>query len=44
LLHPTLPAVVGRLASLAPRPELSLTTNGIVWCGLRAVVEPVWTG
>jgi len=29
LLHPTLPSVVGRLASLAPRPELSLTTNGI---------------
>jgi cyclic pyranopterin phosphate synthase len=29
LLHPTLPAVVGRLASLQPRPELSLTTNGI---------------
>jgi cyclic pyranopterin phosphate synthase len=29
LLHPTLPAVVGRLAGLTPRPELSLTTNGI---------------
>ncbi len=29
LLHPTVPAVVGRLAGLRPRPELSLTTNGI---------------
>jgi GTP 3',8-cyclase len=29
LLHPTLPAVISRLASLRPRPELSLTTNGI---------------
>jgi cyclic pyranopterin phosphate synthase len=29
LLHPTLPDVVGRLAALDPRPELSLTTNGI---------------
>ncbi len=29
LVHPTLPAVVGRLASLDPRPEISLTTNGV---------------
>ena len=29
LLHPTLPGVVARLAGLAPRPELSLTTNGV---------------
>jgi cyclic pyranopterin phosphate synthase len=29
LLHPTLPDVVARLAALDPRPELSLTTNGI---------------
>jgi GTP 3',8-cyclase len=29
LLHPTLPAVISRLAALRPRPELSLTTNGI---------------
>ena len=29
LLHPSLPAVVARLAALTPRPELSLTTNGI---------------
>lgn len=29
LLHPTLPSVVTRLAALTPRPELSLTTNGI---------------
>jgi cyclic pyranopterin phosphate synthase len=29
LLHPTLPAVVSRLALLSPRPELALTTNGL---------------
>jgi cyclic pyranopterin phosphate synthase len=29
LVHPTLPAMVGRLAALEPRPELSLTTNGV---------------
>jgi cyclic pyranopterin phosphate synthase len=34
LLHPTLPAVVGRLASLHPRPQLSLTTNGIGLVGV----------
>ena len=38
LLHPTLPGVVGRLAALEPRPELSLTTNGI---GLVRVAEPL---
>lgn len=36
LLHPTLPEVVRRLAALQPRPELSLTTNGI---GLVRVAE-----
>ena len=29
LVHPTLVSVVGRLAELRPRPELSLTTNAI---------------
>ena len=29
LVHPTLVDVVGRLAQLDPRPELSLTTNGV---------------
>jgi cyclic pyranopterin phosphate synthase len=29
LVHPTLVSVVGRLAALSPRPELSLTTNGV---------------
>ena len=29
LVHPTLPDVVARLAALHPRPELSLTTNGV---------------
>jgi cyclic pyranopterin phosphate synthase len=29
LVHPTLVSMVSRLASLRPRPELSLTTNGI---------------
>jgi cyclic pyranopterin phosphate synthase len=29
LVHPTLASVVARLAALEPRPELSLTTNGI---------------
>jgi len=29
LVHPTLPDVVARLAALQPRPELSLTTNGV---------------
>jgi cyclic pyranopterin phosphate synthase len=29
LVHPTLPDVVRRLAALVPRPELSLTTNGV---------------
>ena len=29
LVHPTLPSVISRLSSLEPRPELSLTTNGV---------------
>jgi GTP 3',8-cyclase len=29
LVHPTLPDLVARLAALAPRPELALTTNGV---------------
>src|SRR4051794_26816941 len=29
LTHPTLVDVIGRLTALTPRPELSLTTNGI---------------
>jgi cyclic pyranopterin phosphate synthase len=29
LVHPTLVPMVGRLAALRPRPELSLTTNGV---------------
>jgi cyclic pyranopterin phosphate synthase len=29
LVHPTLPDVVSRLGALRPRPELSLTTNGV---------------
>jgi cyclic pyranopterin phosphate synthase len=29
LVHPTLVSVISRLASLRPRPEISLTTNGI---------------
>jgi cyclic pyranopterin phosphate synthase len=29
LVHPTLPEVIGRLATLEPRPEISLTTNGV---------------
>jgi cyclic pyranopterin phosphate synthase len=29
LVHPTLPDVVERLAALEPRPEISLTTNGV---------------
>jgi cyclic pyranopterin phosphate synthase len=29
LVHPTLPDVIARLAALAPRPEISLTTNGV---------------
>src|ERR1700722_17473042 len=28
-LHPSLAALVGQLAALVPRPELSLTTNGV---------------
>src|SRR6266545_1193397 len=36
LLHRTLAGVVARLAALAPRPELSLTTNGV---GLVRVAE-----
>jgi cyclic pyranopterin phosphate synthase len=28
-LHPRLPAIIEQLAGLAPRPELSLTTNGV---------------
>jgi len=28
-VHPTLPDVIARLAALQPRPELSLTTNGV---------------
>jgi cyclic pyranopterin phosphate synthase len=29
LVHPTLPDVIARLAALEPRPEISLTTNGV---------------
>jgi cyclic pyranopterin phosphate synthase len=29
LVHPTLPDMVARLAALTPRPEISLTTNGV---------------
>jgi cyclic pyranopterin phosphate synthase len=29
LVHPTLPDVITRLAALEPRPEISLTTNGV---------------
>jgi cyclic pyranopterin phosphate synthase len=29
LVHPTLVSVVSRLAALSPRPEISLTTNGV---------------
>lgn len=29
LVHPTLPEVITRLGGLSPRPELSLTTNGV---------------
>ena len=29
LVHPTLPELVGRLTALLPRPEISLTTNGV---------------
>jgi cyclic pyranopterin phosphate synthase len=29
LVHPTLPDVIARLAALDPRPEISLTTNGV---------------
>src|SRR3954454_9199632 len=29
LVHPTLPEVIGRLTALEPRPEISLTTNGV---------------
>jgi cyclic pyranopterin phosphate synthase len=29
LVHPTLPTLVSRLAALDPRPEISLTTNGV---------------
>jgi cyclic pyranopterin phosphate synthase len=29
LVHPTLPEVIERLAALDPRPEISLTTNGV---------------
>jgi len=29
LVHPTLPELVARLAALEPRPEISLTTNGV---------------
>ena len=29
LVHPTLPSVIERLAALEPRPEISLTTNGV---------------
>ncbi|WP_375481447.1 GTP 3',8-cyclase MoaA [uncultured Jatrophihabitans sp.] len=33
LVHPTLPAVIARLAALSPRPALSLTTNGVTLAG-----------
>jgi cyclic pyranopterin phosphate synthase len=33
MVHPTLVSVVARLAALRPRPELSLTTNGIGLAG-----------
>jgi cyclic pyranopterin phosphate synthase len=36
LVHPTLVSVVARLAQLRPRPELSLTTNGIGLAGRAA--------
>jgi cyclic pyranopterin phosphate synthase len=36
LVHPTLVPVVSRLAALQPRPELSLTTNGIGLVGSAA--------
>jgi cyclic pyranopterin phosphate synthase len=29
LVHPTLPSVIARLVGLSPRPEISLTTNGV---------------
>jgi cyclic pyranopterin phosphate synthase len=29
LVHPTLPGVIARLTALEPRPEISLTTNGV---------------
>ena len=32
-LHPRLPSVIARLAALEPRPELSLTTNGVTLAG-----------
>jgi cyclic pyranopterin phosphate synthase len=34
LVHPTLVDVVRRLAALAPRPELSLTTNAVTLAGM----------
>jgi cyclic pyranopterin phosphate synthase len=36
LVHPTLVPVVRRLAALAPRPELSLTTNAVTLAGVAA--------
>ncbi|GAB2939373.1 GTP 3',8-cyclase MoaA [Micromonospora polyrhachis] len=38
LLRPGLPAIVAAAAALTPRPELSLTTNGI---GLERLAEPL---
>jgi GTP 3',8-cyclase len=38
LLRRGLPAIVARVAALRPRPEISLTTNGI---GLRRLAEPL---
>jgi GTP 3',8-cyclase len=38
LIRPNLPALVARLAALAPRPRLSLTTNAV---GLERLAEPL---
>src|ERR1700734_3500016 len=38
LLRPGLPGLVARVAALSPRPEISLTTNGI---GLARLAQPL---
>src|ERR1700728_5041021 len=38
LLRPGLPGLVARMAALSPRPEISLTTNGI---GLAGLAQPL---